>query len=124
MAITALHPKTSNRMTLFHLFNNFFSHFLSLSIVFHFLSYFSHKEGEGGLANDHRIMLMLLSNTWKLARDRNHSGLSIVRDLTDKERKREKDLMVEAKRKNLDRTEEEMSKLWGRGEEGERFLFQ
>ena len=53
---------------------------------------------------------LLLSNTWKLARDRNYSGLSIVRDLTDKERKREKDLMVEAKRKNLDRTEEEMSK--------------
>ena len=52
----------------------------------------------------------LLANTWKLAKDRQTAGVSVVRDLTDKERKRERDLMSEAKGKNLDRTSEEVSK--------------
>ena len=54
----------------------------------------------------------VLASSWKLSklRDRATSEVRIVRDLTDQERKREKDLETEVKYKNLKRTGEEVSK--------------
>ena len=50
----------------------------------------------------------VLASSWKLGRSRDKAtrDVRVVRDLTDKERKREKDLEAETKTKNLDRTEE------------------
>ena len=53
---------------------------------------------------------LVLANCWRLSRDKQYSKASVGRDLTDRERKRERDLMVEAKAKNLDRSEDEQSK--------------
>ena len=54
----------------------------------------------------------LLASSWKLSKskDKVTTEVSIVRDLTDKERKKEKDLEIEVKNKNLNRTGEEASK--------------
>ena len=48
----------------------------------------------------------VLSNCWRLAKDKKLGKVSVGRDLTDRERKRESDLMVEAKAKNMNRSNE------------------
>jgi hypothetical protein len=52
----------------------------------------------------------VLANCWRLARNNQYSKVSVGRDLTAGERKKERDLMVEAKAKNLNRSLDEQSK--------------
>ena len=53
---------------------------------------------------------LVFANCWRLARDQQYSKVSVGRDLTDRERKKERDLMVEAKAKNLNRSADDQSK--------------
>ena len=53
---------------------------------------------------------LVLANCWRLAKDKKFCKVSVGRDLTDKERSRERDLMVDAKAKNLNRSTEEQAK--------------
>ena len=52
----------------------------------------------------------VLANCWRLARDKQYSRVSVGHYLTDMERKKERDLMVEVKSKNLNRSVDEQSK--------------
>ena len=53
---------------------------------------------------------LVLGSCWRLAKDKQYSKVSVGRDLTDKQRKRERDLMVEVKTKNHNRSNDEQAK--------------
>ena len=54
----------------------------------------------------------VLANSWRLSKvkDKATRDVNIVRDLTDRERKRERDLVLDVKNKNLQRSDDEQSK--------------